>query len=154
MICAIIWTWRLKPLLPFIMVKSHIIIWMTISNNRVLRCEDWWIYQRGSFSQRWIVGSEGRSLVWDMFVHEGSARLDVFFFYSSSLLLHKHFKNTEVRMGIIFEIFSNTGSFFFQQNSAPKHHQQTSKLESVATKDKNLILELEPLSRQFRLFHI
>lgn len=62
MIHAIIWVWRLVPL-PFIMVKSHIIIWITIFTNRG--------YRRASFAQGWIVGSEGRPLVGSLFVWEG-----------------------------------------------------------------------------------
>lgn len=115
MMCVIIWMWRLAPLLPFIMVKSRIIIWMTIRNNRVERLAE--TCGLADLSEG-LVFSEVDCGKWRSFFgvrrvcsgrisapNAGSAGLDGLFFFccSSSLLLHKPFKTPELRGGVIFE---------------------------------------------------
>lgn len=96
--------WRWAPLLPFIMVKSHIIIWMTIFDNRVVMFAEMWGLEDLSEG---LVFSEVDCGKWRSFFrlkcvcsgrisrpNTGYLEIRQVFFlsFSSSWLLHKHLK--------------------------------------------------------------
>lgn len=103
MICAIIWMWRLAPLLPFIMVKSHIIIWMTIFNNRVVRLAEVWGFIRGGL---WEV----KVVLWcdtclstkDKWRQRWICGITCFYFYCSSSSLLQTFQKHGAEEGNYF----------------------------------------------------
>lgn len=101
--------WRLAPLLPFIMVKSHIIIWMTIFNNRVVRLAEVWGFIRGP---RFLRGGlwEVKVVLWcdtclstkDKWRQRWICRIRCFYFCCSSSSLLQTFQKHRAEEGNYF----------------------------------------------------